>query len=48
MKIYYDNGMIDAKEILQFLSSKYEMKDLLIHKPTIEEIIKHEREMGVK
>lgn len=41
MKIYYDNGMIDAKEILQFLSSKYEMKDLLIHKPTIEEIIKH-------
>lgn len=41
MKIYYDSSTIDAKEILQFISAKYEIKDLLIHKPQIEEIIKH-------
>ncbi|MBQ3545677.1 MAG: ATP-binding cassette domain-containing protein [Lachnospiraceae bacterium] len=40
MKIYYDNSRITSKEILQFLSSKYEIKDLLIKKPEIEDIIK--------
>lgn len=41
MKIYYDSGNISAREIVQFISAKYEIKDLLIHKPAVEEIIKH-------
>ena len=40
MKIHYDNSRITSKEILQFISTRYEIKDLLINKPEIEEIIK--------
>lgn len=41
MKIYYDSGNISAKEIVQFILAKHEIRDLLIHKPAVEEIIKH-------
>lgn len=40
LTIWYDSTMINAREITKFLLSQCTISDLLIHKPTIEEIIK--------
>lgn len=40
LTIWYDSTMINAREITKFLLSQCTISDLLIHKPTIEEIIR--------
>ena len=40
MKAWHNSDIVSAKEITAFIVSRYRIKDLLIHKPTIEEMIK--------
>ncbi len=41
MTAWYNSDLVSAKEITSFIASRYKIKDLLIHKPTIEETVKN-------